>query len=243
MTERIFKADGLVLRTRALGESDRLVTLLTWQAGKLEAVARGARKTKSKLAAGVDIFSYGRFTFYRGKTWPTITGQETLERFNWFREDPDRYQHGLYMAELTEYLFSGEEPTPEICQLLLDGWRMLGEVEDLILLRCAFELKLAHYGGYSPCLDSCVLCSSTDAVAFSPMQGGLLCPSCRSADKLKIEPGTAVLAARLIEFSLSQVKTIRVSNRQKDELDRITTSFLAYHLDLGTVKSRRLLYD
>ncbi|HSW36122.1 MAG TPA: DNA repair protein RecO, partial [Candidatus Limnocylindrales bacterium] len=130
MTQRMFKADGLVLRTRTLGEADRLITVLTWEEGKFEAVARGARKIRSKLAAGVDLFTYGCFTFHRGRTWPIITGQDTKQQFHFFREDPDLYPYGLYLAELTDRLVNGEEPCPDICHLLLDGWRLLGENTD-----------------------------------------------------------------------------------------------------------------
>lgn len=241
MMQRNFKAEGLVLRTRILGEADRLVTLLTWEEGKFEAVARGARKTKSKLAAGVDLFTYGRFTFYRGKTWPTITGQDSIEHFPWFREDPDLYLYGLYMAELIDRLISGEESSTEICRLLLDAWRLLGEDTDRALLCRAFELKLAAAAGYNPHLHSCANCGSENTEVFSPRQGGLLCCRCQGAEVMKVEPGTVAIARRLIEAPLAQAGMIYPSARQREDLDRLTAAFLAYHMDLGDIKSRQLL--
>ncbi len=243
MEKRIYKAEGLILRTRALGEADRLVTLLTWEEGKFEAVARGARKIKSKLAAGVDLFTYGRYTFHRGRTWPIITGQDSLERFIWFREDPDLYPYGLYMAELADRLITGQERCVDVCQLLLEGWRLLGQGGDRFLLCRAFELKLACYTGYSPYLDSCINCASDNAQAFSPREGGLLCQSCQAADVIKLDAGTIALARRLIEAPLAQARMIRPSARQKEELARLNNAFLAYHLDLGELKSKRLLNE
>ncbi len=241
LTQRIFKAEGLVLRTRILGEADRLVTLLTCGEGKFEAVARGARRIKSKLAAGVDLFTRGSFTFHRGKTWPIITGQDPIERFSWFRDDPDLYPYGLYMSELTDRLVSGEEPCPEIFQLLLEGWRLLGKNTDRFLLCRSFELKLAHAAGYSPHLHSCINCGSENAAAFSPCQGGLLCCHCQGADVIRIDPGTIAIARRLIDASLSQAAFVRPSITQKKELACVTAAFISYHLDLGEIKSRRLL--
>lgn len=243
MTQRYFKAEGLVLRTRILGEADRLVTLLTWEEGKFEAVARGARKTKSKLAAGVDIFNYGRFTLYRGKTWPVITGQDSIEHFPWFRNNPEKYHYGLYMAELIDRLVSGEESCTEICRLLLEGWRLLGLDADRALLCRAFELKLAAAAGYYPHLHSCANCGSQTTEVFSPRQGGLLCCRCQGAEVMKVDPGTVALARRLIEAPLSQTGLVHPSARQKEELARLTAAFLAYHLDLGEIKSRRLLSE
>jgi DNA repair protein RecO (recombination protein O) len=239
----MFKAEGLVLRTRVLGEADRLVTLLTFEEGKFEAVARGARKIKSRLAAGVDLFTHGCFTFHRGRTWPIITGQDPIERFCWFRDNPDLYPYGLYMAELTDRLVSGEESCVEICRLLLEGWRLLGEEIDPNLLCRAFELKLADTAGYSPHLHCCTICDSEGAEGFSPRHGGLICPQCPGGDLIKIGPDTIALARRLIESPLDQVKIIRSDYRQRAELARITSTFFAYHLDLGELKSRRLLPD
>jgi DNA repair protein RecO (recombination protein O) len=241
--ERIFTAEGLIIRTRTLGEADRIVTLLTREEGKFEAVARGARKTKSKLAAGVDIFAHGRFTFHRGRTWPIITGLDSIERFNWFRDNPDLYPYGLYFAELTDRFNSGEESCPELFQLLLDGWKLLGGNIDRSLLCRAFELKMANCGGYSPQLQCCTVCGCDKSPSFSPRQGGLVCSGCSGADSVKITAGTLALARHLIEAPLAQVSKLRAGSGQKKELAGLTGSFFAYHLDLGELKTRRLLPD
>ncbi len=243
MFNRIFKGEGLILRTRILGEADRLVTLLTREYGKFEAVARGARKMKSRLAAGVDIFTRGDYTFQRGKTWPLITGQSSMEKFLWFREDPELYPYGLYLSELIDRLVIGEESCPELYYLLLGGWRMLGKNGDRGLVLRAFELKLAQYLGYSPGLHYCAGCGSETVRSFSPREGSLLCPGCRSADCINLESGTIALARRLLEYPLEQVATIRPSSRQKEELGRMNSCFLAYHLDPGELKSKRLLKE
>ncbi len=242
MTERMFKAEGLVLRTRPLGEADRLVTLLTLEKGKFEAVARGARKVKSRLAAGIDLFTYGRYTFHRGRTWPVVTGQDPVEYFPRLREDPDLYYYGIYLAELTDRLLGGEEPCPDIFLLLLAGWRMLGDDElDHTLLCRAFELQLARFAGYNPALDSCIECGKKKASAFSPRQGGIICSACRANDVIKLDSGTVALARRLLEVPLPRIKLLRPTTGQKRELDLMISTFLAYHLDLGELKSRRLL--
>lgn len=241
MSSRIFKDEGLVIRTRILGEADRLVTLLTLKGGKFEAAARGARKMKSKLAAGVDIFTRGEFTFHRGKTWPIITGQYPKEHFLWFREDPELYPYGLYLAELVDRLIAGEDACPEIYHLLLGSWRLLGKSGERSLLLRAFELKAARFLGYSPGLYHCAGCGSEQTGGFSPGAGSILCSDCRPADFISLDSGTIALARRLLEAPLEQVVMIRPSVRQKKELARMISAFLAYHLDPGELKSRRLL--
>lgn len=243
MDSRIFKAQGLVLRVRVLGEADRLVTLLTVERGKFEAVARGARKIKSKLAAGVDLFNRGAYTFHRGRTWPLITGQETLERFNSFREDPGLYPYGLYLSELTDRLVAGEQACADLYMLLLEGWRALDSKKDRFLTCRAFELKLAFYSGSGPCLDCCAHCGSKQAFYFSPAEGGALCPECRAPGVFPVEKGTLALARRLVETPLAGVNTLRPSEKQKKELALLTRLFIEYQFDLGDIKSRKLLVE
>ncbi len=243
MSQRMFRADGLVLRTRPLGEADRLVTLLTREEGKFEAVAKGARKMKSKLAAGVDIFSYGHYTFHRGKTWPVITSQDSIEQFTWFRDNPALYPYGIYMGELVDRLVSGEEPCSNTFNLLLEGWKLLGSGVDSYILCRSFELKLAHLAGYSPHFHSCSACGSLEASKFSPRQGGMLCNICSRADVIAIDKGIIAIVERLISAPLSQAHLVRLSVEQKKTLSRVTSAFLTYHLDLGDIKSRSLLKE
>lgn len=242
MTERYYKAEGLIIKTRFMGEADRVVTLLTKERGKFEAIARGARKTKSKLAAGVDIFGQGLFSFHRGRTWPVITGIVPGERFPWFREDPDLYPFGLYFAELINRFISGEEACGEFYELLLEGWRLLGKDVDRHLLCRAFELKLAALGGYCPELGACTFCQAENNLRFSAKAGGLVCGHCQTADTLPVGLGTLQVTKRLINTPLAEVLKLKASLMQKKELLNLTTAFYQHHLDLGELKTRRLLF-
>lgn len=242
MAQRDFKTDALILSSRPLGEADRLITFLSWDRGKFTAVAKGSRKTKSKLAAGVDLFTYGHYQFYQGRNLATLTGQEVREHFIYFREDPELYPYGLYLAELAGRLISGEEPSEGACALLLDGWRLLGEKVDPILLCRAFELKFMDITGHCPFLSGCLHCGLESAELFSPRQGGLVCRACRNTpDGFRVQTGTAALARRLLTAPLSQVKLLRPQVEQLQTLACVTSSFLQYHLDIGESPSLRLL--
>jgi len=241
LSERYFKVEGLIIKTRTIGESDRIITLLTREKGKFEAVARGARKTKSKLAAGVDVFGHGIFSFHHGRTWPIVTGLDAREHFNWFRDDPDLYPYGLYFAELTDRFVSGEEACPDLYQLLFDGWKLLGSKVDRSLICRAFELKLASCGGYCPQLNCCTICGAEKNLLFSSSQGGMVCYNCKNAGAVKVKPGTLALAKRLIIAPLDQVPRLRADQFQKRELASLNAAFYAFHLDLGELKTRRLL--
>lgn len=238
MVQRDFKTDALVLAGRPLGEADKIITLLTWEDGKLDAVARGARKTKSRLAAGVDIFTYGHYLLHRGRNLAIITGQEVKEHFFFFRDNPDLYPYGLYLGELTGKLISGAERCPAVCEMLLTGWRLLGESLDNDLLCRAFELKMASITGHTPFLDGCLDCGAEKDLLFSPVQGGFICRSCcAGSGAFAVEKGTAALAERLLKSPLDQVRMLRAGPAQKEELARLTGAFLCYHLDTGELCS------
>lgn len=243
MSERSYKSDGLVLHSRVLGEADRLITLLTWERGKITVVARGARKIKSKLAAGVDLFTHGRYQFQRGRSLDLITGQEIREHFSAFREDAALYPYGLFTSEITDRLIHGAEPSPQACTLLLESWRLLGGANrpDAGLLCHAFELKMMALTGFCPYLQGCLQCGAAEAFRFSPRLGGLLCTRCAGSDTLELGVGTVALARRLLEAPLARVGMLRGSAAQRRELAGMAAAFRRYHLEIEALRSLRLI--
>jgi len=234
------QTEALVLATRPLGEADRLVTLLTWSKGKTSAVARGARKTKSKLAAGVDLFTRAYISLYRGKSLYTITQVEVKEKFDRFQLDPLMYSYASYFAELMYRFLVEEEQHPEMYRLLLEGWRALEYTEDYQLLARSYELKMLYFNGYSPRREECVICSRNLKPAwFSINLGGVVCNSCAggSGEYLSVLPGSVSLAGHLEQTPFTGLNRIKASLPQKQELRKITVPFLSYHLELGKCRS------
>lgn len=226
---RYITTDALVLSSRPFGEADRLVVFLTWQIGKLTALAKGARKIKSKLASGVDLFTYGCYHFFQGRSLATVTGQEVRERFLPLRQEPTLYSHGLYMAALIDRLIHDQAPGRAACELLLAGWKLLGEEEaDLLLLVRAFELKLLEISGYRPNIDHCLLCNSPAPVVLSASQGALLCAGCAGHGGQRLHQGTLALAGRILTAPLEQVRRLRPLPGQNNELALLTETFLRY---------------
>ncbi len=241
---KVSKTDTLVLSTRHLGEADRLVTLLTWEKGKISAVAKGARKTRSKLASGVDLFVYSYMSLYRGRSLYTVTQVEIKERFQNLHTEPLLYSYASYLAELMERFMEEDEENRDMCNLLLSGWRSLNRGADVQLLARSFELKLMLLGGYAPRLKECVACQKPGAAgSFSIKMGGALCDKCSSKDgrTLVVLPGTLSLAAHLMSSPFRELDRVKASPRQREELKRITLSFLGYYLELDRCRSLQYL--
>lgn len=240
MSERgkLYKTDALVLRSMPFAEADRLLTLLTWEKGKVKAIARGARKTKSQLAAGVEMFTYGHYLLYRGRSFDTVTQHEIKDPLSYLRREPACYAYAVYFAEIVDRLVEEQEPDRALCALLYRVWSAL-EAADRELLARAFELKLFNLLGYRPCLARCVSCGDSHPSCFSASQGGVLCDRCglQDSEAFYVSPGTISLASRLLQVSLSKLKVLRLETGQREELKRINRAFLSRLVDTATFRS------
>jgi len=192
---RTYVAEGVVLRRVSLGETDRIVTILTGEHGKLDAVAKGARKPGSKLSGASEPFTRVRGLLAAGRSLDVMTQCETVETFAQTRSDLELLARATYLCDLTDEFTADHEPATAELGLLLDALRGLDQrprYPDGVVH--AFELRFLSARGYAPRLDRCVVCQGAlpgGRGAFSPIEGGLLCRECRFArDAITLQPET-----------------------------------------------------
>ncbi len=158
-----YRDDGIVLRTQKLGEADRIVTLLARRAGRVRAVAKGVRRTKSRFGGRLEPFTHVDLQLYTGRSLDVITQAETLRPYGQsFAGDYPRYTTGTAMLETAER-FTPIEKEPAIRQflLLVGGLRALGEGQhDPRLVLDAYLLRSLAVAGYAPALDECAVCGT-----------------------------------------------------------------------------------
>ncbi len=178
---RLYKTEAIVLRQRRLGEADRILTLYTPIYGKMEAKAKGVRKTTSRMAGHLQPLTRCMLQLAQGHASDIVTGCETLESFQRLRDDLDRLSRALYVAELVDRM------TPELVQgfatyrLLLETLRRLEQAEDADLTLRYFEMQLMDQSGFRPELERCVVCGCAlqpEKNFFAPQSGGVVCHSC-----------------------------------------------------------------
>ena len=160
---RIYRDEGIVLRTQKLGEADRIVTLLMRRSGRVRAVAKGVRRTRSRFGARLEPFTHVDLLLYPGRSLDVITQAETVRPFGeLLAGDYPRYTTGTAMLETAER-FTPVEKEPALRQflLLVGGLRALGEREhDPRLVLDAFLLRSLAVAGYAPALDECAVCGT-----------------------------------------------------------------------------------
>jgi DNA repair protein RecO (recombination protein O) len=173
----LYRDQGIVLRTWRLGESDRIVNLLTERHGKVRAVVKGVRKTKSRFGARLEPMVHVSLLFYEGRELDIVTQAEAIEHFRPVREDLGRLAKAASLLEATDQLCQERHANARLFTMLLGGLRALA-AHDAPLLVPAFFLKLLSTEGFHPLLEECAMCGGRYGLtSFDLTQGGVLCGS------------------------------------------------------------------
>lgn len=207
----IYRDEGVVLRTIKLGEADRIVTFLTLGRGKVRAVAKGVRKTKSRFGSRLEPLTHVSLLLYEGRQTggsgstplDLVTQADTVEHFRLVREDLDRLAKASSLLEVTDQVAQERQANPRLYQMLLGALRALA-AHDSVVLVPAFFLKLLSLEGYHPMLSSCASCGRTeDLSAFDLSEGGVLCHTCATPGAVRVTPVALSLVARILGGDLA----------------------------------------
>jgi DNA repair protein RecO (recombination protein O) len=224
----IYREEGIVLRTMRLGESDKIVTIVTRGRGKVRAVAKGVRKTKSRFGGRLEPLTHVALQLYEGRNLDTITQVETIDHFRGIREDLDRLGQATTMLEVVDAIVQEGEQNPRIHQMLLGALRSL-EAQPSPLVVPAFFWKLLAQEGYRPILDQCANCGSVDdLVAFDLTEGGTLCRNC--ARGTRVTPEALDLLRRILGGDLVAVLA-EPPTQAGYEVEHLATRALEHHLE------------
>ena len=202
----LYKDEGVVLKTIKLGEADRIVTLFTRYNGKVRAVAKGVRKTKSRFGARLEPFTQVELLVYRGRNLDTITAAHIVSPFKGVREDYGRLTSAAALADLVEKVTPERERALPVYSLLLAGLEALAERPPGTVVP-AFLVKLLSISGYHPQLEACAGCGDVGRLSgFSCAMGGAVCESCWREDReaLRLPAERLALLARLLAGGFGQ---------------------------------------
>jgi len=172
---QLYRDDGIVLRTQKLGEADRIITILGRTSGRVRAVAKGVRRTKSRFGARLEPFTHVDLMLHTGRSLDIITQAEVIRPYGApLAGDYPRYTAGVAMLETAER-FTPVEKEPALRQLLLliGGLRALSDAEHAPgLVLDAFLLRSLAVAGYAPALQECARCGAPESgIQGSATQG------------------------------------------------------------------------
>ena len=184
---RTYRTDAVVLRSFRLGEADRVLHVYTADRGRVGAVAKGVRRTKSRFGGRLEPLSHVELMLHQGSgELQTVTGADLRSSHHEAREDPYRLAVGLIGAEAMLKLFTEQEANERAFTALTRFLDRLDAIPSRAPARPAldplvlsFQLKLLWLSGYMPHLDGCVECGATDGlVGYAPAAGGAVCRDC-----------------------------------------------------------------
>lgn len=186
-----------MLREVYYRESDKILTVLTEDEGRLTVSARGARSRNSKIAAAAQLFAFSELVLYERQGKLYLREGRTVELFSGLRQDIIRLAMAAYFAQVLETVSDEDIPNPAVLSLGLNSLYLLSRaLRAPDLIKAAFELRLMCLAGYAPRLDACPLCGSEPPREphFS-LQGGFA--ACRDCLTAETGPHKALCAASL----------------------------------------------
>lgn len=231
----LYRDEGVVLRVQKLGEADRIVTVLTRRTGRVRAVAKGVRRTRSKFGARLEPFSHVSLQLAEGRSLDVVTEADALDAFGLaLAGEYGRYTAGTAMLEAAERLTAEErEPALRLYLLLVSALRALAEGErPPTLLLDAFLLRALAQAGYGLALAECARCGAPGPHrAFSVPAGGSVCPACKPGGAASPPPVALALLGDLAEGDWGAALGSAESDRRA--ASGLVAASLQWHLERG----------
>jgi DNA repair protein RecO (recombination protein O) len=237
VARRSYKTEAVVLRSLRFGEADRVLHLYTLDRGRVGAVAKGIRRTKSRFGARLEPLSHVELVLHEGSgELHTVTGVDLLAAHRAAREDSYRLAVGFVALEAMLRLFPEQEANARAFEALTRFLDLLDEAEPrkgerpaTDPLALSFQLKLLWLSGYLPHLTSCAECGADGGlVGYSPRAGGAVCANCRG-DAISLSPAGLRGIEALLRSPLAEAAGAGLSARAGREALAVIASSYEYH--------------
>lgn len=230
MRDRIYRTEAVIIRRGDMGEADRLLTLIT-PMGKRRVVAKGARKTTSRLAGHIELFTHTALMLAVGRTLDIVTQSSIQHSFDTLRGDLRRIGAAYYAAELIDRLIEEDDENRPAFDLLVATLGALDTTSQVDLALRFYELRLLGFMGYRPQLYHCAVCQETLTEAtnrFSAAGGGALCARCAPADRAAVP--MSLHAFKLMRFLQTQpleaIDRLNLSAATREEVEKLLRAYI-----------------
>ena len=235
---RTYRTEAVVIRQTPLGEADRILTLCAPDMGKVRAVARGVRRTKSRMGGHLELLNHASVSLARGRNLDSVSEAWAISTFGGIRGDLRRVSRALYVAELTDCFSMEGNGNRAAYLLLLSTLRRLEHAANIDLLMRWFEMRLLDCSGYMPELVHCVECREWLEPGDHPFtcdSGGALCPECRggSDGALIPLPVNAMKTLRFIqrEADFGRVEALNAGERVLKDMERLMRAYIRHIIE------------
>jgi len=231
-----YQTEAIVIKKTKLGEADRILTLFTPDLGRIQAVAKGVRKPKSKMAGHLELLTHSHLVLAKGHNLDTITACQTVNAFLPLKNDLELTAYALYVTELAEQFTIEDQENRPLFELLRDTLQRLCEAGNRDMVLHHYEMQLLDQAGYRPELRRCVDCEKplqpvTNYFSFS--EGGVLCPDCCGTRPYACTlPVTTLKVMRLLQDNdIATALKLKITGSLADELEEVIRRYVKYLLE------------
>lgn len=226
---------AIILRSRHFGEADRVITVITEEAGIFDAKIKGARKPKSKLGPACQQFSTVELSLYSGRTMDTVTEASLVRSSEAIEKDIISLTYANLAAEITLKMSDERQPDARAYQLVDGALGAIGRGVSPRQVASAFMIKRLYIDGMMPQLAFCSMCrSKEDLFWFSPETGGVLCPRCaaEAPGVMKFGIEAKALAVALYKSTWEQIAAMASDDEAAGELETALAAMFEYRGDI-----------
>ena len=235
------KTKGFVIRVVPVGESDRIISLLTEDHGLISVSVRGARRTRSPHLVTTQVFAFSLFELFYNKGHYSINASELIESFSALQQDMDRLVCASHLAEVLLDSLRDDLAQPGVYRLWAYALQAVGSRPDPLLSVHVAQLRLLMEIGFAPRLDACVFCGrlletmNPAAQFFSVTAGGLICdqPSClsRVADRRPVPPGGLACLRHVQKSALPRLFSFTLAPDVRNFFIELSAAYLSHQME------------
>ena len=214
--KKSFVTEAINLKNYPLNDNDSIVVMFSKTKGLMRAVAKGAKRPKSKLGARIQMFIANQLMLFEGKNLDTIAQAQSLNTFSKIRYDLDKMSYSMYIAELVNNFcskqYNQDENYEQIYDLIFNAYQKItnsNTKNEIMLTVLKFQIKLINFLGWGLDFNYCSICQKEIEVEsyFSYSENSFLCPECvdnasfSSCVKINYKIGSFLLELSKSEFS------------------------------------------
>ncbi len=236
--DRVFRTPAIILKRRDFGEADRMLTVLTPAHGKIDVLAKGARKITSTKMGHVELFTRVELLINTGREFGIVSQAEMTELYQALREDLTRGAYASFTAELIDrFVEQGDEEPRYLFTLLDETLKRIANEPDPRLAIIYYEVHLLDLAGYRPEVQQCVIGHEpieAQDQAFSYGDGGAICPQHAPARTDGITPlplATLKLLRHVQRSRYAELRSLNISANLADDTERVLLGYITYLLE------------
>lgn len=223
-----YKTRAIIIRKQNFSETDRLLTVYSYDYGKIKILAKGVKKTLSKLSGHLELFYITDLVVSKGKNLDIITSANFINKFTNIENTKNTNCAAYYISELIYLLCEEAEKNPQIFELLTDTLARITD-ENYIRIINFFEIKLFQKLGHQPEIDGCVVCHNKGVSSnyfFNYEEGGLVCQKCSLGknNNIKLLPNDIKLLKIIKNKNIEFLLRIKISSNNISNLAKCIAS-------------------